>query len=63
MVALVEDAGLRVLRIEGYVGLHAYPAPIRAPLRLLGRLWPALFAIQIVLEAERRGGQRTEGTP
>lgn len=63
MVALVEDAGLRVLRVDGYVGLHKYPAIIREPLRLLGRLWPALFAIQIVLEAERNLDQRTLGTP
>jgi 2-polyprenyl-3-methyl-5-hydroxy-6-metoxy-1,4-benzoquinol methylase len=51
MVALIEGAGLRVVRIDGYVGLHQYPAIIREPLRLLGRAWPSLFAIQIVLEA------------
>lgn len=52
MVALVEGAGLRVVRIDGYVGLHKYPALIRKPLRMLGRVWPSLFAIQIVLEAQ-----------
>ncbi|MCC8362498.1 methyltransferase domain-containing protein [Lysobacter sp. A6] len=51
MVALIEGAGLRVVRIDGYVGLHKYPALIREPLRFLGRVWPSLFAIQIVLEA------------
>ncbi|HEY0661558.1 MAG TPA: methyltransferase domain-containing protein [Lysobacter sp.] len=53
MVALVEGAGLRVTRIDGYVGLHKYPTLVREPLRLLGRVWPSLFAIQIVLDAER----------
>ena len=51
MVALIENAGLHVVRVDGYVGLHKYPAIIREPLRLLGRAWPSLFAIQIVLEA------------
>lgn len=51
MIALVESAGLRVVRIDGYVGLHQYPAVVREPLRWLGRMWPSLFAIQIVLEA------------
>lgn len=51
MVALAEGSGLRVIRVEGYVGLHKYPALIREPLRFLGRVWPSLFAIQIVLEA------------
>lgn len=50
MVAMVERAGLRVVRIDGYVGLHKYPAIVREPLRWLGRTWPSLFAIQIVLE-------------
>ncbi|HKU19329.1 MAG TPA: class I SAM-dependent methyltransferase [Candidatus Saccharimonadales bacterium] len=50
MVALVEGAGLRVVRIDGYVGLHRYPWIVREPLRWLGRVWPSLFAIQIVLE-------------
>ncbi|TLX20896.1 class I SAM-dependent methyltransferase [Thermomonas fusca] len=52
MVALLEGAGLRVVRVDGYVGLHRYPWFIREPLRMLGRTWPSLFAIQIVLEAE-----------
>lgn len=51
MVLLIEGAGLRVVRIDGYVGLHQYPWLIREPLRWLGRTWPSLFAIQIVLEA------------
>lgn len=51
MVALVEGAGMRVVRIDGYVGLHKYPWIVREPLRWLGRTWPSLFAIQIVLEA------------
>lgn len=51
MVQLAEDAGLRVVRIDGYVGLHKYPWFVREPLRRLGRVWPTLFAIQIVLEA------------
>ncbi len=53
MVALLEAAGLKVLRIDGYVGLHRYHWIVREPLRVLGRLWPSLFAIQIVLEAQR----------
>lgn len=52
MVALFENAGLRVTRVEGYVGLHQYPLLVRAPLRFLGRVWPSLFAIQIVLVGE-----------
>lgn len=52
MLALLEEAGLRVLRVDGYVGLHRHPWFIREPLRMLGRVWPSLFAIQIVLEAE-----------
>ncbi len=55
MVALIEGAGLRVVRIEGYVGLHKYPWLVREPLRWLGRAWPSLFAIQIVLEAVPAG--------
>lgn len=51
MVELVEGAGLRVVRIDGYVGLHKHPWIVREPLRWLGRVWPNLFAIQIVLEA------------
>lgn len=51
MVALVESVGLRVIRIDGYVGLHRHPWIVREPLRWLGRTWPSLFAIQIVLEA------------
>lgn len=51
MVALAEGAGLRVLRIDGYVGLREHPWIVREPLRWLGRIWPSLFAIQIVLEA------------
>jgi len=53
MVALAELAGLRVVRVEGYVGLHKYPWLVREPLRWLGRTWPSMFAIQIVLETER----------
>lgn len=52
MIALFEEAGLRVSRVEGYVGLHQYPWVVRAPLRALGHLWPSLFAIQIVLVGE-----------
>lgn len=55
MARLVEGAGLRVRRVEGYVGLHKYPWIVREPLRFLGRTWPSLFAIQIVLNAEVRG--------
>ena len=51
MVAFVESAGLRVTGIKGYVGLHQYPWIVREPLRFLGRAWPSMFAIQIVLEA------------
>lgn len=51
MIALVEGAGLRVVRVDGYVGLHQYPWIVREPLRWLGRVWPSLFAIQIVIEA------------
>jgi 2-polyprenyl-3-methyl-5-hydroxy-6-metoxy-1,4-benzoquinol methylase len=59
MVKLIEGAGLRVVRIEGYVGLHGYPAMVREPLRWLGRAWPSLFAIQIVLEAVPVGADAT----
>ena len=51
MVALIEGAGLRVIHIDGYVGLHKHPWIIREPMRWLGRIWPSLFAIQIVIEA------------
>lgn len=51
MVSLIEGAGLSVVRIDGYVGLYKYPWLVREPLRWLGRTWPSLFAIQIVLEA------------
>lgn len=54
MVDMLESAGLEVLAINGYVGLYKQPWLIRAPLRMLGRLWPSLFAIQIVLEARHR---------
>jgi 2-polyprenyl-3-methyl-5-hydroxy-6-metoxy-1,4-benzoquinol methylase len=54
MVALLESSGLRVTRVEGYVGLHRHPWFVREPLRFLGRVWPSLFAIQIVLTAEPR---------
>ncbi|QNP41328.1 class I SAM-dependent methyltransferase [Lysobacter solisilvae (ex Woo and Kim 2020)] len=59
MVQLVEGAGLRVVRIDGYVGLHKHPWFVREPLRWLGRAWPSLFAIQIVLEAVPASGPRT----
>lgn len=52
MVAMIERAGLRVVRIDGYVGLWGYAWIVREPLRLLGRAWPSLFAIQIVLRAQ-----------
>jgi 2-polyprenyl-3-methyl-5-hydroxy-6-metoxy-1,4-benzoquinol methylase len=55
MIKLVEGAGLRVTSVNGYVGLHKYPWIVREPLRLLGRVWPKLFAIQIVIGAEKRG--------
>lgn len=55
MIRLVENAGLRVTSVEGYVGLHKYPSLVREPLRFLGRHWPSLFAIQIVICAERPG--------
>jgi len=58
MVQLVESAGLRVVRIDGYVGLHKHPWFVREPLRWLGRAWPSLFAIQIVLEAVPASGSR-----
>lgn len=51
MIELAQDVGLRVIRIDGYVGLNRYPWIIREPLRFLGRVWPSLFAIQIVLSA------------
>jgi 2-polyprenyl-3-methyl-5-hydroxy-6-metoxy-1,4-benzoquinol methylase len=51
MIKLVEGVDLSVTRLEGYVGLHKYPWIIREPFRLLGRLWPSMFAIQIVLSA------------
>lgn len=51
MVALIEGAGLRVVRVDGYVGLHKHRWFVREPLRWLGRAWPSMFAIQIVLEA------------
>lgn len=59
MIQLVENAGLRVTRVEGYVGLHKYPWLVREPLRLLGRAWPSLFAIQIVLTAEPASHRRS----
>jgi len=52
MIQLVESAGLRVMSVEGYVGLHKYPWIVREPLRFLGRAWSSLFAIQIVIRAE-----------
>lgn len=55
MVSMVEAAGLRVLVVSGYVGLKGYPGYIREPLRFLGRVWPSLFAIQIVIEAAPPG--------
>ncbi len=54
MLELLGSADLRVVRVDGYVGLHRHPWMVREPLRLLGRLWPSLFAVQIVLEAEPR---------
>lgn len=53
MIQLIEGAGLRVTSVDGYVGLHKYPRIAREPLRFLGRVWPNLFAIQIVICAER----------
>lgn len=58
MVQLVEGAGLRVVRIDGYVGLHKHPWFVREPLRWLGRVWPSLFAIQIVVEAVHASAPR-----
>jgi 2-polyprenyl-3-methyl-5-hydroxy-6-metoxy-1,4-benzoquinol methylase len=55
MIQLIEGVGLKVARVDGYVGLQKYPWVVRAPLRFLGRIWPSLFAIQIVLSASFRG--------
>lgn len=52
MLKLLEGANLRIVRVNGYVGLHQYPWIVREPLRLFARLWPSMFAIQIVFEAE-----------
>lgn len=54
MIQFVESAGLQVTSVDGYVGLQKYPWIVREPLRLLGRAWPSLFAIQIVLGADNR---------
>lgn len=51
MIDLVENAGLAVQRVEGYVGLHDYPWFLREPFRFLGRVWPSMFAVQIVIDA------------
>jgi 2-polyprenyl-3-methyl-5-hydroxy-6-metoxy-1,4-benzoquinol methylase len=53
MIALLEESGLRLIRIDGYVGLKGYPWIISFLMRNLAHLWPSLFAIQIVLEAEK----------
>ena len=52
MIELLREAGYDVEWIEGYVGLSGYPWIIRAPLRWLGKVWPSLFAIQIVASAK-----------
>lgn len=51
MLKLVEDCGLHFEWTRGYVGLRNYPWFIRDTLRLLGRIWPTMFAIQIVISA------------
>jgi len=51
MIELLEGVDLHVMRVDGYVGLHRHPWIVREPLRFLGRVWPSLFAIQIVLSA------------
>lgn len=53
MLALVESADLKLTQAYGFSGLYNYSPAIRLPARWLARLWPALFAIQIVMEAER----------
>lgn len=58
MIELVEGVDLCVTRVDGYVGLHKHPWVIREPLRFLGRLWPSMFAIQIVLNARAREAPR-----
>jgi SAM-dependent methyltransferase len=46
---LLGDCGFEHAYTRGYVGLANYPAPIRILARWLGRVWPSLFAIQIVV--------------
>jgi SAM-dependent methyltransferase len=53
MRGLMQDAGLDVEWTRGYVGLNNYPAIVRIPLRWLGKVWPSMFAIQIVMGATR----------
>lgn len=60
MLKLLQEAGLRVTRMDGYVGLYQYPWLIREPLRFLARCWPNMFAIQIVLEAELLNYRKSE---
>ncbi len=52
IVRLLGDCGFHHAWTRGYVGLANYPAPVRMLARWLGRMWPSLFAIQIVVCAQ-----------
>ena len=51
---LIDQSCFDLLWIRGYVGLVNSPWIIRVPARWLGRVWPSLFAIQIVVAAKLR---------
>jgi methionine biosynthesis protein MetW len=52
MNEMFNSSGLRVLDQKGFVGLKNYRAFIRIPLLWLAKIWPSLFAIQIITRLE-----------
>lgn len=52
MIEMIQACGLSVQSVQGYVGLRTYPWFVKIAMRWLGRMWPTMFAIQIVISAE-----------
>lgn len=48
LIKMLIECGYELEWCKGYVGLSSYRWLVREPLRWLGKVWPSLFAIQLV---------------
>lgn len=42
--------GMKICETRPYIGIRNFPPPVRESMRFLARLWPSLFALQIVFK-------------